>query len=181
MQEGTRNVVRRGAAPPAFYGTGWNQRHRGARACLRRGVTVLGLALLVAVGCVAFLMGISWVRSQEAVGVVRTQMDAIRNGKVEQAYALFSQDYQAGVSLPMFRRWLRREARLTKVEQIQFWGRSVWRSTAVLWGSFQDELGHSYPVRYLLIRENGYWRIDSFHLSAEAPDPIPEYERFLYI
>ena len=148
---------------------------------VRRSIRVLGIGVLVAASSMACLAAVSWVRSQAAVQVVRAQVEAIRVGKVEAAYALFSSGYQAGVSLPMFRRWLRRQGRLGKVQKLQFWGRSVWGETAVLWGSFQDDLGHSYPVRYLLIRERGSWRIDGFHLSAEIPDAYPNTVRFLHI
>ena len=147
----------------------------------RRTLSVLVGAVLLAGGSVALLLGISWVRSEAAVGVVQAQVEALRNGEIEQAYALFSSEYQAGVSLPMFQRWLRRERRLSHVEHIEFWGRSVWGRTALLWGSFGDELGHSYSVRYLLIREKGSWRIDSLNLAEEIPERTPEKGRLLYI
>ena len=146
-----------------------------------RAFGVLSVAVLIAIASIALLIGLSWVRSQGAISVVQAQVEAIRQGKVEEAYALFSREYQEGMSLPMFRRWLRRQRRLSNVQHLDFWGRSVWGQTALLWGSFEDELGHSYPVRYLLVRENGGWRIDRFHLSAEIPDPAPQRERFVTI
>ncbi len=129
----------------------------------------------------AGLAALSWIRSQAAVEVVRAQMDDIQGGKVEEAYALFSTTYQAGVSLPMFRRWVRHQGRFSKAKNIQLWGRSVWGETAMLWGSFQDDLGHNYPVKYLLVRENGSWRIDGFHLAAEVPDTSPNTIRVIEI
>lgn len=137
--------------------------------------------MLVAAGSMVCLVAISWIRSQAAVDVVQAQMNDLRGGKVEEAYALFSTTYQAGVSLPMFRRWVRRQERLAKAHRIQFWGRSVWGETAMLWGSFQDDLGHNYPVRYVLVRENGSWRIDGFHLAAEIPDASPNTIRVFQI
>jgi hypothetical protein len=142
---------------------------------------VLGAALLVAVGCVALLMTVSWIRSQGAVTVVRAQVEAIRKGKVEAAYAFFSRSYRSEMSLSMFRRWLRRQEHLAGAHNLQIWGRSVWGGTAVLWGSFQDDLGHSYPVRYLMIRENGSWRVNSVQLPAGIQESPPHVERFLYI
>src|SRR3990170_3934363 len=103
----------------------------------------------------------------ERENVQPADLEAIPDGKVDEAYALFSRSYQAGMSLPMFRRWLRRQKRLANVQHLQFWGRSAWKGTALLWGSFEDNLGHSYPVRYLLVQEEGAWRIDLFQLSAE--------------
>ncbi|OFV98790.1 MAG: hypothetical protein A3H28_01455 [Acidobacteria bacterium RIFCSPLOWO2_02_FULL_61_28] len=154
-------------------------RRYGGRA--RRALGVLASAVLIAMASVAFLIGLSWVRSQGAVNAVQAQVQAIRDGKVEEAYTLFSRSYQEGMSLPMFRRWLRRQKRLANVQHLQFWGRSAWRGTALLWGSFEDNLGHSYPVRYLLVQEGGAWRIDRFQLSAELPDPAPQNERLIGI
>ncbi len=168
-------------ARPAPFSQAPSRRRRRFSDRLLHSFHVLFIGVAVALGCMACLVGISWVRSQAAVRVVETQMADIRGGKVEEAYALFSTAYQSGVTLPMFRRYLRRQERLDKVQKLEFWGRSVWGQTAVLWGTFQDDLGHSYPVRYLLIRENGAWRIDNFHISAESPDPYPNAVRFIQI
>lgn len=146
-----------------------------------RAAGVLAAAGLIAMASVALLFGISWVRSQAAISVVEAQVQAIHEGKIEQAYALFSSSYQAGMSLPMFRRWVRRQGRLTNVRSLQFWGRSVWGATAVLWGRFEDDLGHRFAVRYVLVQEEGDWRIDRFQLAAELPDPAPDRQRFIPI
>ena len=164
---------------PRTTSTAVRSRRYGGRA--RRALGVLAAAVLIAMASVAFLIGLSWVRSQGAVNAVQAQVQAIRDGKVEEAYTLFSRSYQEGMSLPMFRRWLRRQKRLANVQHLQFWGRSAWRGTALLWGSFEDNLGHSYPVRYLLVQEEGAWRIDRFQLSAELPDPAPQNERLIGI
>lgn len=142
---------------------------------------VLAAGVLIAIAAVAFWVGLSWVRSQGAISVVEAQLQAIRSGNVEEAYGLFSRSYQAATSLPMFRRWLRRQTRLANVQNLQFWGRSAWGNTALLWGRFEDNLGHRYPVRYLLVREGGAWRIERFQLSSEVPDPPPQRQRLAEI
>jgi hypothetical protein len=142
---------------------------------------VLGIGVAVAVGSLLAMLAMSWVRSQAAIAVVQTHVEDIRGGKVEEAYALFSTGYRSGVTLPMFRRFLRREDRLVNVQEVDFWGRSVWGETALLWGSFRDNLGHRFPVRYLLVRENGSWKIENFHLSAAALDSAPASVRMLHI
>ncbi len=120
-------------------------------------------------------------RSQGAVSVVQAQWEAIRVGKVERAYALLSSQYQARMSLRRYRRWLRRQGPLAKVQNLRFWGRSVWGEKAALEGSFQDVLGQSYPARYLLVRKNGSWRIDSFNFPALNRESFRSQTRFLYI
>jgi len=137
--------------------------------------------MLVALACVASILAISWFQSNEAVQVVQEQAEAIREGRVERAYELFSSEYREGMSLSMFRRWLRRQDRLSGMQELRIWGRMVSRGTATLWGSFDDDLGQSYPVRYMLIREGGDWRIDSFQLRGVAPESLPNTQRFHYI
>ena len=168
-----------GLALPRSTRTAVRPRRYAGRA--RRALGVLAAAGLIAIASVAFLVGLSWVRSQGAINVVAAQVQAIRDGKVEEAYKLFSRSYQADTSLPVFRRWLRRQKRLANVQHLQFWARSVWGGSALLWGSFEDDLGHSYPVRYLLVQEGGTWRIDRFQLSGEIPDSAPQNERLIEI
>jgi hypothetical protein len=137
--------------------------------------------MLVALACVASILAISWFQSNAAVQVVQEQARAIRDGRVERAYALFSSEYREGMSLGVFRRWLGRQDHLTSIRELRIWGRLVARGTATLWGSFEDGLGRSYPVRYELIQEDGGWRIDSFQLRGVVPESLSNTERFHYI
>lgn len=148
---------------------------------VREGIGVLGVGVLVAITCVVGLMGVSWIQAQGAVGVVRAQAAAIRVGDLDHAYAFFSSSYRSDMSLPMFRRWLRKQEPLARIHDLSIWGRSVWRGTAILRGSFEDDEGHSYPVRYSLVRENGTWRIDGLQVPSGVPESLPNDERFLYI
>ncbi|MBF8305718.1 MAG: hypothetical protein HW398_906 [Acidobacteria bacterium] len=166
---------------PGYPNAPGRRRGRSSAGGLHRAVEILWAGMIVAVICVAGLLAISWIQSQGAVTIVRAQATAIREGQVERAYDLFSDEYRAAMSLPMFRRWLRRQPPLSGIQNLRIWGRSVWRGTAILWGSFQDDLGHSYPVRYSLVRENGDWRIDSFQVRAEVPETLPNTNRFHYI
>jgi hypothetical protein len=137
--------------------------------------------MVVALVCVTIILGIAWIQSQAAVEVVRIQAEAIRQGRVEDAYSLFSSEYRAGISLGTFRRWLNRQTHLATHHGIRIWGRSVWRGVAVLWGSFQDDQGRSYPIRYQLVREDGSWRVDNLRVQDMVPDSLSDAERFNYI
>ena len=169
-----------GGLPP-YPGVRGHSRRRGSSGRFQHAVEILWGGMLVALICVGVLLALSWVQSQGAVATVRAQATAIRDGNVESAYDLFSNEYRAAMSLPMFRRWLQRQPPLAAIQNLRIWGRSAWRDTAVLWGSFQDDLGQSYPVRYSLIRENGDWRVDSFQVQADVPETLPNTEHFNYI
>jgi len=165
---------------PAYPGSR-RRRGRGAAGRFQHAAEILWGGTIVALVCVAAIMAFSWIQSQGAVAIVRAQATAIREGNLESAYDLFSDEYRASMSLPMFRRWLRRQPPLAAIQNVRLWGRMVRNGTAVLWGSFQDDLGHSYPVRYALIRENGDWRIDSLQVRADVPETLPNTEHFHYI
>jgi hypothetical protein len=158
-------------------------RRKGTRAgrSLEHAAQVLWGGMLVALICVAGLMALSWIQSQGAVALVRAQAEAIRDGNLESAYDMFSNDYRSSISLPMFRRWLRRQPTFSEIKDLRIWGRSAWRGAAILWGSFQDGLGRSYPVRYSLIRENGNWRIDDVQVRSENRETLPNTGQFHYI
>ncbi|MBI2817277.1 MAG: DUF4864 domain-containing protein [Acidobacteria bacterium] len=158
-----------------------SRKRSGITRRLRRTVQALGIGLMVAAGSLLFLMALFWVRSQGAVAVVQAQIEDLRGGKVEEAYALFSRSYRAGVSLAAFRGWVERQERLIKAQRVEFWGRSVWGETATLWGTFHDDLGHSYPVRYVLIRENGSWRVDGLRLAPEVSETPSSTVRIIQI
>ncbi|MBI3934504.1 MAG: hypothetical protein HY316_07400 [Acidobacteria bacterium] len=166
---------------PAYPGARGRRRASPSAGRFHHAAEILWAGTIVALICVAGLLAIFWIQSQGAVAIVRAQAAAIREGQVERAYDLFSDDYRATMSLPMFRRWLRRQPPLGDIQNLRIWGRSVLWGTAILWGSFQDEVGHSYPVRYSLVRENGDWRIESFQVRADVPEPLPNSERFHYI
>ena len=154
------------------------QKHTGR---LQYAAEILWGGMIVAIVCVGVLLALSWIQSQGAVAIVRAQATAIRDGNFESAYDLFTDDYRASMSLPMFRRWLRRQPPLSAIHNVRIWGRRVWMGTAILWGSFQDDLGQSYPVRYSLVREHGDWRIDSFEVRADLPETLPNTDHFNYI
>jgi hypothetical protein len=164
---------------PAYPRSSGRGHDAGGR--IRHAVEILWGGMLVALVCVAAMLALSWIQSQGAVAIVRAQAAAIREGKLESAYGLFSHDYRASMTLPMFRRWLRHQPPLAGIQNLQIWGRSVWGGTAILWGSFQDDLGHNYPVRYSLVRENGDWRIDSFEVRGDVPETLPNTDHFHYI
>ena len=158
-----------------------HRRGRRPTGRLQYAFEILWAGMIVAIVCVAGMIALSWLQSQGAVAVVREQATEIRAGKLDQAYGLFSSDFRSSMTLPMFRRWLHRQPALSSIQNLHIWGRWAGSGTVTLSGSFQDDLGHSYPVRYSLIRENGDWRIDSVQVREEVPESLSNTERFHYI
>jgi hypothetical protein len=142
---------------------------------------ILWGGVIVAVLCVGALLVLSWIQSQGAVATVQAQATAIRDGKLEEAYGLFSDDYRASTSLPMFQRWLRSQTALAAARSLRIWGRSVWGGTAILRGNFENDLGQRHAVRYSLVRENGNWRVDSLQVQSDVPEALPNTRHFNYI
>src|SRR5688572_242510 len=98
---------------------------RGGASRFANAVEVLWAGILVALVIVAALLGFSWIRSQGAVAVVRQQVTALREGNVEKAYQMFSEEYRSGMTLAMFQRWFRRQGSLAAIQDVRIWRRSI--------------------------------------------------------
>ncbi|OFV96150.1 MAG: hypothetical protein A3F68_04775 [Acidobacteria bacterium RIFCSPLOWO2_12_FULL_54_10] len=157
------------------------RRSSGTERRFHRAARLLVNGAFVALIVVGVLGGLSWIRSQPAVRVVQSQLQAIHQGELVKAYGFFSNEYKEETSLPVFRRWVRRQQRLTRIDGVQFWSRSVWGGVALLRGSFQDGFGRRYPVRYLLIRQDGEWRVHQFQLAPDIPRVDTEPDSLLRI
>lgn len=133
----------------------------------------LSLAAVLAAGFLIYL----WLGMAAAVRIVEQQAAAIRDGRLDDAYQLFSESYRAENSLPMFRAWVARHEEFTRAQQMRIWSRSMRSERAVLWGVVQDFRGQGYPVRYRMVREGGSWRIDELTMRRswveETIDELP--------
>lgn len=140
--------------------------------------SALGVAAIISSGLLIY----AWMGTAGAVRVAQQQAQAIREGRIEQAYELFSAEYQQVNSLPMFRAWVERHEQFKRAQQMRIWSRTWRRESAVLWGMVEDFRGQAYPIRYRLIREPGGWRIDGLEMRRSwAEESIADAPRAAYI
>ena len=143
-------------------------RLRGAWRMFRATLTLL---CLLAGGFIVY----SWLGMAAAQRIVEQQAAAIRDGRLDDAYALFSESYRAENSIGSFRAWVERHEEFTRAQDMRIWSRSMRDERAVLWGVVQDYQGQGYPVRYRMIREAGQWRIDELTMRrAWVSDSLSE-------
>ena len=160
-----------GTAAPA------RQRRRLQAVRVRRAWKVLRTALALSVILTAGFLIYSWIGTAAAIRVVEQQAEAIRDGRIDEAYQLFSADYRADNSLPMFQAWVGRHEEFSRAQNMHIWSRILRSQSAVLWGLVEDYRGQRYPVRYQLIREEGHWRIHELQMrrswAEESIDDLP--------
>ena len=150
-------------------------RLRGAWRMFR---VTLATTALMAAGFLIYL----WMGMAAAVRIVEKQVAAIRDGRIDDAYQLFSESYRAENSLPMFRAWVARHDEFSRAQDMRIWSRSMRSERAVLWGVVQDFRGQGYPVRFRMIREGGAWRIDELTMRRSwAEDSLDELPRASFI
>lgn len=143
-------------------------RLRGAWRMFRATLTVFSL---LAGGFIIY----NWLGMAAAQRIVEQQAVAIRDGRIEDAYKMFSESYRAENSLGMFRAWVERHEEFTRAQELRIWSRSLRSERAVLWGLVQDYQGQGYPVRYRMVREAGEWRVDELTMRrAWASDSLDE-------
>jgi hypothetical protein len=145
-------------------------RLRGAWRMFR---ATLMLFSLMAAGFIIY----TWLGMASAVRIVEQQAAAIRDGRIDDAYNLFSETYRAENSMGMFRAWVARHEEFSKAQDMRIWSRTMRNERAVLWGVVQDYQGQGFPVRYRMVRERGEWRIDEMTMrrswAEEAIDELP--------
>ena len=124
----------------------------------------------------------TWIGVTTAVRTVEKQAAAIRDGRIDEAYQLFSAEYRAGNSLPMFRAWVDRHEEFSRAQDMRIWSRSLRNRSAVLWGLVQDYRGQRYPIRYQMVRESGEWRVNELTMRRSwAEETIEELPRESFI
>jgi len=177
------------ASAPAAYDARVNPDSASRRFCRRsrasrlRGAwrmfrVTLATTALMAAGFLIYL----WLGMAAAVRIVEKQVAAIRDGRIDEAYELFSASYRAENSLPMFRAWVARHEEFSRAQDMRIWSRSMRSERAVLWGVVQDFRGQGYPVRFRMIREGGAWRIDELTMRRSwAEDSLDELPRASFI
>jgi hypothetical protein len=145
-------------------------RLRGAWRMFR---TTLMLFSLLAAGFLIY----TWLGMAAAVRIVEKQAAAIRDGRIDEAYQLFSASYRAENSLSVFHAWVDRHAEFSRAQDMRIWSRSMRNERAVLWGVVQDYQGQGFPIRYRMVREGGEWRIDDLTMrrswAEETLDELP--------
>ena len=144
-----------GTLPPA---AGPTKKGRGPVFWIATGCCGCLTLLLVTV---ALFVGGALYLSAEPVKVVRAQLEEVKSGRMEAAYAKLSASYQAQVSLEEFEQLVEQHPAMKDNADSTFLHRNVSGDTARLAGYLVSSSGVREPVAYELVDEGGEWKISS--------------------
>ncbi len=123
------------------------------------------VASLVGVLVILFVIGLFATRG--ITKVVQNQLQAIRQGKIEQAYyAYTASQFQQETTLAEFKGLISGQPALLKNKKASFSERKVEGSQGFLKGTLTAEDGTSLPVEYRLVKENDEWKILSLNIPS---------------
>jgi len=146
------------AAPPAKKGRGplfWTL--TGCCGCL--------LLLLIGIGLIG---GAAYFMTGDAVAAARGQLQELKRGDMDAAYARLSGSAQAQLPRPAFEAFVSRHPGLRENADSTFWSRSVKNDTATLSGLLTSASGTRERVTYELVKEGGTWKISGIDVEGDS-------------
>lgn len=126
------------------------------------------VVLIVALGGLIF-WGV-WQATAEPVAAVRAQLEAINQDDYERAHSYFSARLRELRSAEEFRSFVQENIAVLKTTDSTFSNRKIENNVATLRGTLTGRDGGVTPVRYVLVKENNRWVIDSFRFGPDAAE-----------
>lgn len=113
--------------------------------------------------------------THDLVSTAKGQLEALRENNIQQAYSYTSTEYQKAISLDRFKQWLDQFPELKNNKQVSFDERGINTYTGFLDSGFLEGTvisneGKKVRIKYLFIKENGYWKILGITLNSEQPN-----------
>lgn len=132
--------------------------------------TLLGLAVVVAWIVVGTFAAKFFVGTTTLTEPVDRQLAALKRGDIEAACAEMTAEYRGRTPLAAFRDGIASVSQLSRGVTLSFHERTVGTRGARLRGTLVDDRGDVLLLHYLLVEEDGMWRIRSFD-ATPAPKP----------
>jgi hypothetical protein len=157
-----------GAAPPMAEGGAPPRKGRSpffwaAAGC---GGCLLMVALFVGV-----IAGGAWYMTSGAAEAAKAQLEDLRGGRLDAAYARFSEEYRGNVSREAFAAFVQRHPALKDPADSTFLSRNVSNDRAQISGTLKAGSGASETVAYRLVRQGGQWVIEDIEVDGDRPTP----------
>jgi hypothetical protein len=106
-----------------------------------------------------------WGRTLEPVRVIRAQLEAIEKGDMSQAYGYLTPEAQRSIPITAFEARARGHSGVAKAYDSTFLTRHIEQNVATISGTVDGYDGQVSNVSYVLIKEEGGWKIQSFNWS----------------
>jgi hypothetical protein len=124
-----------------------------------------GCLLLVLLG-VFGAVSMAWFGTKGVRDAAHAQLEDLRKGDLDAAYARCSESYRAQVSAPDFLAFVAEHPALAENAEASFPSTSVQNEVAELGGVLTSRSGQREPVRYRLVKEAGEWKVDRIEFSG---------------
>ncbi len=108
--------------------------------------------------------------SSSLVTVADAQLSALRNGKMEQAYAYTTESYQKNNSIDVFKNFVYSYPVLLNSIRSSFPERQIMGNNGYIRGFLTGKDGVQTPIAYQFIKENGQWKIVNIHIAIAQPN-----------
>lgn len=102
--------------------------------------------------------------TSELVTVVDSQLTALKNGQIDQAYAYTGQGYQRNNSVDAFKNFVYAHPALINNVSSDLPDRQIINNNGFVKGTLTAKDGVETPVVYQLVKENGVWRIININI-----------------
>lgn len=102
------------------------------------------------------------------------QLKLIRENKMQQAYDLGSNEFKKATSYDDFVQFIQNHPELSKNKKVNFSSSEIKGSDATLQGTMKAEDGSEIPVRYVMIKENGKWKVYYFTINPSGEIDIAD-------
>ena len=99
--------------------------------------------------------------------VVEAQLDALNDGKVREAYELFSARYRKEVSFEMYHDLIVSHREMFETHELTFRRREETGDRAIVETHTESEEGGHYVARFMLVHFGGRWWIDEVRWGEE--------------
>lgn len=103
-----------------------------------------------------------WGRTDGAVKVIEAQLQAIEKREFASAYDQLATKTKATMTLEDFQERVEKNAVVMGRAKSQFWSRSIENDVATISGTIESLDTKQTKARYVLIKENDRWVIQSF-------------------
>ena len=119
--------------------------------------------ILTGVGCLlAFMLVVVIIvhfATNDLVKVINQQLAAVRSGDIEKAYSYTSVDFKNATSLTEFNNFVEQYPALKENKKLRIIEREVANGEARIKAVLYSSKGVVTPIEYLLVQEDGSWRI----------------------
>jgi hypothetical protein len=155
-------------APPAAAAGAVPAGGKKPRGPLFWGITgCCGCLTLIAIAAAVIVSGV-FLFTREPAAVVEKQLEHLRGGDIEAAYALLSKEAQLEHSPPAFAAFVARHPGLATNAGSSFNNRTLNNAGAHLSGTLTAAGGETEEASFTLVREDGGWKIRSIVVAGDS-------------